>query len=208
MNPDEDLYVRLAPYYDWMSRALLAPFGGDHAFRKRVIATWDIRPGQRVLELGCGTGLMTQHLIRAGADVTAVDRSPDMLARARRRAPEASYLEQDLNRLEVTGSFDRVIISYVLHELSEQLRQVVLAAARDKLSDAGRVAIVDFELGQPGVVRAALAWYLRWAEPPSASSWATSGFRDEVTRANLVVESSRPVGWGTARSALLRPLAR
>jgi ubiquinone/menaquinone biosynthesis C-methylase UbiE len=221
-----DLYTRLAPFYDWMSRGLLAPFGGDTRFRTQVIDAWSIRRGDRVLELGCGTGLMTRLLLDRGATVTAVDRSRPMLDRARERAPEATFIEHDVpsftpRRAAVTtridresfaptpattdALFDRVILSYILHELDRGQRAATLAMARDALAPGGLVGIVDFDDSAREPVRTAIDLYLRVAEPPSAREWARDGFREEVSAAGLRVVRSEPIGWGTARVGLCAP---
>ncbi|HEY4178783.1 MAG TPA: methyltransferase domain-containing protein [Kofleriaceae bacterium] len=201
-----ELYERLAPYYDLMSRGLLAPFGGDTYFRKTVVNAWSIRPGDRVLELGCGTGLMTRILLDRGAVVTSVDRSAPMLARARRRAPEATFIEHDVTTFTPTDRYERVVLSYVLHELAQPQRAAVLATARAALAPFGSVCVVDFDTGdtrQP--IRALLDAYLRFAEPPSARGWARDGFIHEVGAARFATLATKPVGWGTARLAVLVP---
>lgn len=200
---DRDLYARLAPFYDWASRGLLAPFGGDKRYRHRVVDAWDIRPGQRVLELGCGTGLMTRILVERGARVTAVDRSAPMLERARRREPAATYVESDVRAYRPTETYDRVILSYILHELTADVRAGTLVLARDALAPGGLVGIVDFDDSARQPVRTLIGLYLRVAEPPSAREWSSHGFRDEVAAAGLVVVRSAPVGWGTSRVGLL-----
>lgn len=200
-----DLYTRLAPFYDWMSKGLLAPFGGDTRFRAEVIDTWSIRSGDRILELGCGTGLMTRQLLDRGAIVTCVDRSPPMLARARKRAPEATFVEHDVPTFAPRGTYDRVILSYILHELDRDARRATLAMARAALAPGGLVGIVDFDDGAREPVRTLIDLYLRVAEPPSAREWARDGLRDEVAGAGLRVVRSCAVGWGTARAGLLAP---
>lgn len=200
---DRDLYRRLAPVYDWVSRGLLALFGGDRRFRQRVVDAWDIHPGQRVLELGCGTGLMTKILVERGATVTAVDRSAPMLARARRREPAATYIETDLRTYRPTEAYDRVILSYVIHELTADARATTLALARDALAPGGLVGLVDFDDSARQPVRTLVGLYMRVAEPPSAREWSAHGFRDEVAAAGLATVRSAPVGWGTGRVGLL-----
>lgn len=202
---EADLYTRLAPFYDWMSRGLLAPFGGDTRFRTEVVEMWNIRPGDRVLELGCGTGLMTRQLLDRGAVVTGVDRSPPMLARARNRAPEATFVEHDVPTFRPDGVYDRVILSYILHELDRDARAMTLAMARDALAPGGLVGIVDFDDSAREPVRTLIDLYLRVAEPPSAREWARQGFREEVASVGLRVVRGNAVGWGTARAGLLAP---
>ncbi|CAN5786178.1 N/A [soil metagenome] len=200
-----ELYERLAPYYDLMSRALLAPFGGDTYFRKTVVNAWSIRPGDRVLELGCGTGLMTRILLDRGAVVTSVDRSRPMLARARRRAPESTYIEHDVTTFATEERYERVVLSYILHELTQPQRAAVLATARAALVPFGTVCVVDFDAGARQPIRTLIDAYLRFAEPPSAREWARDGFIHEVGAAGFATLATKPVGWGTARLAVLVP---
>jgi ubiquinone/menaquinone biosynthesis C-methylase UbiE len=200
---ETDLYTRLAPFYDWMSRGLLAPFGGDTRFRMQVVDAWSIQRGDRVLELGCGTGLMTRILLDRGAIVTGVDRSAPMLERARKRAPEATLVEHDVPSYQPTERYDRVILSYILHELDRDQRAATLALARDALAPGALVGLVDFDDSARFPVSALIDLYLRVAEPPSAREWARAGFREEVGAAGLRVVRSQAVGWGTARAGLL-----
>ena len=170
----------------------------------RVIDAWDIRPGMRVLELGCGTGLMTRLLLDRGAIVTSVDRSAPMLARARERAPEATFISSDVTTFSTDDTFERVILSYILHELAEPARATALTLARRALAPKGRVGVVDFDDSARQPVRTLIDLYLRVAEPPSARAWAKTGFALELAAAGLTVERSAPIGWGTARVGLAR----
>ena len=208
MQYTADLYERLAPFYDWMSRGLLAPFGGDTKFRTGVVDAWRIRPGDRVLELGCGTGLKTRLLLDRGAVVTGVDRSEPMLARARRRAPEATFISSDVTTFSATEPFDRVVLSYILHELDAPARAQALSLARDALAPGGLVGVVDFDDSARQPVRTLIDLYLRVAEPPSAREWARHGFREELAAVGLRVVHTAPVGWGTARVALAERVRR
>ena len=208
MQVTGDLYDRLAPFYDLMSRSLLFPFGGDTRFRKQVVEAWNIQRDDRVLELGCGTGLMTRLLVDRGASVTAVDRSPPMLARARKRAPEATFVEHDAVDFIPPREFDRVVLSYVLHELDARSRATVLARARVALVTGGMIGIVDFDDSARQPLRTLIDLYLRVAEPPSAREWASHGFGTELPAAGLTLATSSAIGWGTARVGLCVPSAR
>jgi SAM-dependent methyltransferase len=74
-----------------------------------------IPPGQRVLELGCGEGDLIAAL-KASTSV-GVDFSPEMIARARTRHPEIELLLQDVHELNVSGTFDYIIVSDLVNEL-------------------------------------------------------------------------------------------
>ena len=79
-----------------------------------------LRPGQRALELGCGTGMFTEHFARSGASLWAVDISPDLLERARERGlpDHVTFVEGDIEQCGLPGPFDAVIGSSVLHHLN------------------------------------------------------------------------------------------
>ena len=79
-----------------------------------------VKPGMTVLELGCGTGTFTRELARSGADVVAIDVSPELLeiARANSSAPNVQYQIQNAYALSYAeGMFDSVVGSSVLHHL-------------------------------------------------------------------------------------------
>jgi SAM-dependent methyltransferase len=88
-----------------------------------------LKPGMAVLELGCGTGSFTRELARSGADVVAIDVSPELLemARANCCAPNVQYQIQNAYALSYSeGVFDSVVGSSVLHhlEFEKALRDV------------------------------------------------------------------------------------
>jgi 2-polyprenyl-3-methyl-5-hydroxy-6-metoxy-1,4-benzoquinol methylase len=75
-------------------------------------------PNQRVLEIGCGTGLFTEKFAESGCQVVAVDVSPDLLERARARGlspGRVQFLEKRFEDCDVDGPFDAVIGSSVIH---------------------------------------------------------------------------------------------
>jgi 2-polyprenyl-3-methyl-5-hydroxy-6-metoxy-1,4-benzoquinol methylase len=80
----------------------------------------DLGPGKRALEIGCGTGLFTEKFARNGAQIVAVDISPELLEKARARGLPASqvrFLAMPFEQCDVEGPFDAVIGSSVLHHL-------------------------------------------------------------------------------------------
>lgn len=117
------IYQRLAAVYDLAAR--VQPIARP---RSRLFALAGIRPGQRVLVVGVGTGQDLAHL-PAGAEVTGIDLSPAMLARARARGTEATLREMDAEHLEFPDdSFDVVVLSYVLSVVGDPARAPAEAA--------------------------------------------------------------------------------
>ena len=81
------------------------------------------RPGMRLLEVGCGTGLFTAKFAASGASIVAVDLSPELLDLARHRGlppDRVQFIEKNFEDCMVDGPFDAVIGSSVLHHLDLQ----------------------------------------------------------------------------------------
>jgi SAM-dependent methyltransferase len=102
------------------------PAGQRRAERRaRLIAEGaGLRPGMRVLEIGCGTGLFTAHFAATGAEILAVDISADLLALARQRRgamPNVRFQLAQFEELATAEQFDAVIGSSVLHHLDIDL---------------------------------------------------------------------------------------
>jgi ubiquinone/menaquinone biosynthesis C-methylase UbiE len=132
-------------------------------------------PGARILEIGCGTGAVTERLVARGAQVTAFDQSPAMLEQARARLAAAGdrvdLRERTASEIDAlpAGAFDAVVASLCLSEMSAGERRFVLAAAHDRLRNGGRIVVGD-EVRPAGPARAlhallrapqvALAWLL------------------------------------------------
>jgi ubiquinone/menaquinone biosynthesis C-methylase UbiE len=88
--------------------------------RRVKMLTGHVHPGQKVLELGCGTGYFTRSLASTGAEITAIDISPDLLEVARRDCPHANITFEIQNAYALSYSaetFDYVVGSSVLHHL-------------------------------------------------------------------------------------------
>ena len=106
----------------------------------------------RVLEIGCGTGGLTLAMAKAGAEVTAIDISPLMLAEAERKVHQAGLadkVEFKLMDAALVGdrfdeaSFDLVVSSLAFSEMTSQSRAYVLKMCLTLLAQGGRLAILD-----------------------------------------------------------------
>ncbi len=92
------------------------------------------RPGQRILDLGCGDGRLTLALLKAGAQVLAVDGSLEMVAAARERGLDARAMQGQA--LEFDLEFDAVFSNAALHWMHPQ--QAMLAGVARALKPGGR----------------------------------------------------------------------
>jgi SAM-dependent methyltransferase len=110
--------------WNWESPA------GRQRWKRRVqMLSGHLRPGMAILEIGCGTGFFTRELIRRGADIVAIDVSPDLLeiAKAKYSAPNVRYEIQNACALTYADAmFDSVVGSSILHhlEIEEALREI------------------------------------------------------------------------------------
>jgi demethylmenaquinone methyltransferase/2-methoxy-6-polyprenyl-1,4-benzoquinol methylase len=120
-------------------------------FLRRVLDDLAIEPGERILDLGAGTGriaaLMAERTGPAGR-VVGVEIGPEMRARFRRRAARIPNLELVDRRIEhpldLGARFDRVLVSFVLHGLEQHQRILVVQNAAESLAEDGRLCILDW----------------------------------------------------------------
>lgn len=158
MNPNTNAWNRLryglyAPVYDLVARRL------DRG-RRRSIELLDLRPGERVVIPGCGTGLDFERLPK-GLRVTAGDLSPAMVRKAQARAA-ALGLDADVHVMDAhsldfpDGSFDVALLHLVLAVVPDP--EAAIREVTRVLRPGGRVGVFDKFLAdeaEPSLVRRA-----------------------------------------------------
>ena len=145
----EGLLIRWASYYDLVTNLMI--FGQARRLRKMTVDNALIKPGDNVLDVGCGTGEVTL-LAKTRANngkVYGIDPSPEMIAVARKKAAR-KRLEMDF-RVGVIeslpfpeASIDVVTSSLMMHHLPEDLKARGLAEIYRVLKPGGRLLIADF----------------------------------------------------------------
>lgn len=194
----------LAAKYDALNTALFLPAGGSRRVRQRLVDALDVRPGQRALDLGCGTGQVTARLLAAGADVVAVDALPEMLAAARRRAPDATLLQGDIVDADVGGGYDRVVLSFVLHNCDAAGRVRLLSRAAALLAPGGRIGVLDWAVPRGRARGAAWRRFLDALEPSATVGDVLDGALDaDAIAAGLHLHDHRPAAGGRAQILVL-----
>jgi trans-aconitate 2-methyltransferase len=73
------------------------------------------QPGERILDLGCGTGHLTQKIADAGAQVIGMDKAESMVEQARQNYPELQFLVADATNFTFDEPFDAIFSNAVLH---------------------------------------------------------------------------------------------
>ena len=142
------MFDRIAPVYDAMNRVMTA--GLDVRWRK-LAAESAVRPGDRLLDAACGTGDLAIAGRKAGASqVTGLDFSEQMLARARRKAP-LEWVQGDMLALPFEdASFDAATVGFGVRNVADL--ELALRELRRVLRPGGRLAIL--EITQPrGVLK-------------------------------------------------------
>lgn len=95
--------------------------------------------GERVLDLGCGTGHLTAEIAARGAEVIGVDSSPSMIAQARQNFPKLTFQLSDARSFHFDEPFDAVFSNAVLHWIPEADR--VAASVAAALKPGGRFVL-------------------------------------------------------------------
>jgi ubiquinone/menaquinone biosynthesis C-methylase UbiE len=146
--------------YDWVVQIMA--LGQAGRLRRKTVDFAQIAAGERILDVGCGTGDLTLRAAeRAGStgQVCGIDPGPEMIETARRKAVR-SHVNVDF-RVGVIehlpypdDSFDVVLSSLMMHHLPADLKPIGLAEIRRVLKPTGRLIIVDMKgvLEQQGVV--------------------------------------------------------
>jgi ubiquinone/menaquinone biosynthesis C-methylase UbiE len=136
--------------YDFL--AWVFCLGRERAFREKMLDLADLKPGERALDVGCGTGslaIAAKRRIGATGAVSGIDASPEMIARARkkarRNAVEVSFENAVVEKLPFAdATFDAVLSTLMLHHLGRKARQQCLCEIRRVLKPGGRVFAIDF----------------------------------------------------------------
>jgi demethylmenaquinone methyltransferase/2-methoxy-6-polyprenyl-1,4-benzoquinol methylase/phosphoethanolamine N-methyltransferase len=141
--------IRWARFYDAVS--WLVSFGQGPGIRKTTVALADVAAGEKVLDVGCGTGslaIAVKAKAGAGTDVHGIDAAPEMIDVARRKAARKGAdvnfrvgLIEDLPFPD--DHFDLALSSFVLHHLPDDLKRTGFAEIRRALKPGGRFLAVD-----------------------------------------------------------------
>jgi ubiquinone/menaquinone biosynthesis C-methylase UbiE len=130
----------------------LVSLGRERTYREKALDLVSLKPCESVLDIGCGTGTLAiaaKRRIGHGGRACGVDASPEMLARARKKADKAG-VQVTFERGIVEAlpfpdhQFDAVLSTVMLHHLGRAARQQCAQEVRRVLKPGGRVLAVDF----------------------------------------------------------------
>ena len=136
----------------WDAALYDAKHGFVSAKAKDLLEQLAPQPGERILDLGCGTGTLSSQIAASGAEVTGVDRSPEMIDEARKKFPQLRFEICDARSLPFSAEFDAVFSNAALHWIPEA--ESVIEGASRALKPKGRFIA---EFGGKGNVRTVVA---------------------------------------------------
>jgi trans-aconitate methyltransferase len=151
-------------------------------------------PGERVLDLGCGDGVLTEKIAAAGASVVAVDAAPDMVAAAQGRGLDARVVAgQDL---DFEASFDAVFSNAALHWMRPP--EKVLAGVYRALKPGGRFVAEMGGQNNTAAIMVALRAVVgrRGLDPQRLSPWyfpSAEAYGKKLEAAGFAVDEIRIV---------------
>ena len=123
------------------------PFAGYRRLMNAVYAAVMEKCPARVLDIGIGTGTLAARLYERGNDITGIDFSGEMLARARARMPGARLIQFDFAQglpCDISAmKFDFIISTYALHHLTDDEKIIFIPSLLDCLDDGGAIIIGD-----------------------------------------------------------------
>ena len=166
-----EMFDGVAERYDLTNTVL--SFGQDRGWRSATRAALGLRPGERVLDVGAGTGVSTEELGRSGAFAVGADLSVGMLRAGRRTRRTVSLVAGDALKLPFPdASFDAVTISFALRNVVDTgaaLRELGRVAR-----PGGRLVVCEFSHPTNAVFRTAYLSYLMRSLPAVARAVASN----------------------------------
>lgn len=147
-----DLYGRRASWYDLTANLYYLIGFREQAYRKRAIDSLGLRPGDTVVEIGCGTGLnfpVLQRAVGPTGRIIGVDLTDAMLAKAESRVRREGWANVQLVRCDAASyahpsPVDGVLSTFALTLVPEF--DAVIERGVAALAPAGRFVILDFKL--------------------------------------------------------------
>ncbi|MFH7025301.1 MAG: class I SAM-dependent methyltransferase [Heteroscytonema crispum UTEX LB 1556] len=141
------------------------------------------KPGESILDLGCGTGQLTEKIALSGAQVMGIDYAPAMIEKARQNYPQLQFDVADGRNFQVEKLLDAVFSNAALHWVPEA--DAVIRCIYQALKPSGRFVAEFGGKGNVQAIATALSYALEIIGIPQASTpnpWYFPSIGDYATR--------------------------
>jgi ubiquinone/menaquinone biosynthesis C-methylase UbiE len=146
------LYRKRSNWYDFSANTYYLLGIREFAYRKMAIRELGLKPGDTVVEIGCGTGLnfpFLQQVVGHHGQILGVDMTPAMLAKADQRIrhnkwSNVSLFQCDAAKFEFPHPVDGIISTFALTLIPEYDK--IIENGSQALSSGGRMVILDFKM--------------------------------------------------------------
>ena len=166
------MFDGVAPRYDLLNDVLA--LGQVRAWRRAMVDSLGLAPGQSVLDVAAGTGTSTAALADSGLRAVAADFSAGMMAEGRRRQPHLPFVGADATALPFgDDSFDGAVVSFGLRNVQQPKK--ALAEMMRVVKPGGPVVVCEFSTPTNRAFKTVYKNYLMKALPAVASSVTKAG---------------------------------
>lgn len=216
---DEDEAVKsemkkMVPTYDSYMRKIT--FGRERTLRETTVSLAQVKPGDCVLEVGCGTGTLTlaaKRQVGPTGKVFGIDIIPEMIELSQRKAAQTNEdVTFQLGSIDdipfPKNQFDVVMCSFMIFHMSETMRRKGIAEIYRVLKPQGRLLVLDLALPEQALPRAIarmlLGFMIQHDLRELLPLMEVSGFSDVVTApANFRILGLSVIGFirGSARKS-------
>lgn len=159
-------------------------YDGAHSFvyeyGEEVVELLAPQPEERILDLGCGTGHLTDRIADSGADVVGLDQSEEMIEEARSAYPEYRFIQGDAQEFSIEERFDAVFSNAVLHWIQQQ--DSVLESVSNALRPGGRFVAEFGGTGNVEKIVEALQTELEAKGYPTETPWYFPSIGEYATK--------------------------
>jgi demethylmenaquinone methyltransferase/2-methoxy-6-polyprenyl-1,4-benzoquinol methylase len=197
-------WQRHAWLYDPIVKILLFPFGGEGRIRKEIVNFANLQKGEIILDACCGTGSLTfliaERVGKSGA-VTGIDHSYQLLEVASKKAEKSLPLffkQASCTDIPFPDNyFDKIFISFGLHEIAEVDRQNSLREISRVLKNDGGLFIMEYNLPQKTLTRLIVkAFHVLFEDGDAYRMLFDNTLLAELERVGISIERRLLIGAG------------